>query len=95
MKTIEMDEATAPLAHYARANRKQTLVITRKGRPFAALTPIGPTTDLENTTVGNSPQFLELIARSRRANPPGTGRTTAEVRRALATRRARTRRRSR
>jgi len=95
MKTIEMDEATASLAEYVRTNRKQTLVIMRKGRPIAALTPIGPTTDLENTAVSNSPRFRALIARSRRANPPGTGRTTAEVRRALATRRARTRRRRR
>jgi prevent-host-death family protein len=95
MKTIEMADATEPLADYARANRRETLVITRKGRPVAALTPIGPTTDPENIAVSNSRQFRDLIARSRRAHPPGTGSTTAEVRRALATRRARTRRRSR
>jgi antitoxin (DNA-binding transcriptional repressor) of toxin-antitoxin stability system len=88
MKTIEMAEATEPLADYARTNRKETLVITRKGRPIAALTPIGPTTDLENLAVSSSREFRELIARSRREHPPGTGLTTAEVRRALPTRRA-------
>jgi antitoxin (DNA-binding transcriptional repressor) of toxin-antitoxin stability system len=90
MKTIEMAEATAPLADYARGNRKETLIITRRGRPIAALTPIGPRTDPENITVSNSREFRALIARSRRAHPPGTGLTTAEVRRTLATRRART-----
>ena len=28
-----------------------------KGKPVAALTPIGPYTDLENLTVSNDPQF--------------------------------------
>jgi prevent-host-death family protein len=89
MKTLEMAEATASLAEYARANRRQTLVLTRRGRPFAALVPIATPTDLENLTVSASPEFQALIAESRRVNPPGTGRSTEEVRRALARRRAR------
>jgi hypothetical protein len=51
-----------------------------------------PITDLENSAVTTSREFRALIVRSRRAHPAGTGRTTAEVRRALATRRTRTRR---
>jgi len=36
MKTIEIAEATAPLAEYTRANRRHTLVVMRRGRPVAA-----------------------------------------------------------
>lgn len=83
MKTIEMAEATESLAKYATGSRHETLVVTRKGRPVAALTPIGSQTDLENLAVSNDPEFRALIERSRRLYPAGSGLTTAEVRRKL------------
>ena len=73
MKTIEVADATAPLAEYARANRRGALLLTVRGRPYAALMPISTPTDLENLRVSNSPAFQALIAESRRVNPPGTG----------------------
>ncbi len=91
MKTMDVADATAPLAEYARRNRRQTLVLTRGGKPYAALTPISTPTDLENLKVSSSPAFRALIERSRRETPPGTGLTTQEVRRVLARRRARRR----
>ena len=87
MKTIDIAEA--PLAEYARANRRHTLVVTRGGRPIAALMPISTPADIESFKVSRSPRFQGLIAESRRVNPPGTGLTTAQVRRALAPRRSR------
>jgi antitoxin (DNA-binding transcriptional repressor) of toxin-antitoxin stability system len=89
MKTMDVDEASAPLAEYARKNRRQTLLLTRNGKPYAALTPISTPTDLENLKVSSSAAFRALIARSRRRNPPGSGMSTEEVRRALARRRTR------
>ena len=89
MKTIEVADATAPLAEYARANRRRALLLTVRGRPYAALMPISTPTDLENLRVSDSPGFQALIAESRRVNPPGTGFTTKQVRRALARRRSR------
>jgi prevent-host-death family protein len=89
MKTIDIADATAPLAQYARANRRHTLVITRRGRPIAALMPVSTPADVESFRVSSSPGFEALIAESRRVNPPGTGLSTAEVRRALAARRSR------
>ena len=89
MKTIDVAEATAPLAHYARANRRQTLVVTRRGRPIAALMPISTPEDAEAFNVRTSPVSQALITESRRANPAGTGLTTEQVRRALAPRRSR------
>ena len=87
MKTLEVADATASLAEYARRNRRETLVLTRRGRAYAALMPISTPTDLENLRVSSSPEFQALIAESRRVNPPGTGLSTEEVRRALASRR--------
>ena len=94
MRTIEMAEATAPLAEYARANRRHTLVVMRGGRPVAALMPISSPADIKSFKVGSSPTFQRLIAESRRVNPPGTGLTTQQVRRVLAQRRSRRARRS-
>jgi hypothetical protein len=89
MKTIEVADATAPLAEYARAHRRGALLLTVRGRPYAALMPISTPTDLENLRVSNSPAFQALIAESRRVNPPGTGLSTTQVRQALAGRRSR------
>ena len=89
MKTIEIADATAPLADYARANRRQTLVVVRRGRPIAALMPISTAADVESFKVAGSPVFQSLIAESRRVNPPGTGLSTEQVRRTLAPRRSR------
>lgn len=50
---------------------------------------VARSTDLENLAVSNDPRFKALIAESRRVNPPGTGLTTVQVRRALAGRRSR------
>ena len=89
MKTIDIAEATAPLAEYARANRRQTLVVMRRGRPIAVLMPISTPADIGSFQVGSSPTFRALIAESRRVNPPGTGLSTEQVRRALAPRHSR------
>jgi hypothetical protein len=88
MKTIEMSEATAPLQEYARNARRESLVVTLKGKPVAVLTAVGSQSDLENLAVSSDPQFRALIERSRRRHPAGTGLTTEEVRRKLRARRA-------
>ena len=84
MRTIEMDDATDSLSAYARKIGRQPLIVTLRGRPVAALTPIGPHTDLENLVVSNDRRFRALIERSRRLYPSGSGVDAAEVRRRLA-----------
>jgi hypothetical protein len=51
--------------------------------------PISTPADVESFKVSSSPKFQALIAESRRVNPPGTGLSTEQVRRALAPRRSR------
>jgi prevent-host-death family protein len=87
VKTVEMSEATASLGEYARKARRHSLVVTRRGKPIAALLPLPPGTDLENLTVSVDPRFVAMIERSRFRCPAGTGLSTAEVRQLLAARR--------
>jgi prevent-host-death family protein len=80
MKTLEMAQATAPLADYARAVRKEPVVVTRRGRPVAALVPI-ENADRETVTLSTSKQFLALIERSRRRHKAEGGISSDEMRR--------------
>ena len=64
MKTIEMTQATAPLAEYAQDVDKEPVIVTVDGRPVAALVPI-ENADSETVTLSTHPQFLALIERSR------------------------------
>ena len=61
--------------------RTATIVVTLRGKPPVALTPIGEHTDMENLIVSNDPEFRALIERSRSLYKPGTGLTTEDVRR--------------
>ncbi len=80
MKTLEMARATAPLADYARDVRKEPLIVTRRGRPVAALMPI-ENADRETVTLSMSSQFLALIERSRRRHKTEGGISGEEMRR--------------
>jgi hypothetical protein len=57
-------------------------VVTRKGKPVVAATPIRKG-DWESLAVATSPTFLAIVERSRASHKPGTGISTAEMRRRL------------
>ena len=80
MKTIELGEATDPLADYVEGVQSEPLVITDHGTPTAViLTLIG--TDLETDSLSTNPDFIALIERSRaRSREDGTI-SSAEMRR--------------
>jgi antitoxin (DNA-binding transcriptional repressor) of toxin-antitoxin stability system len=58
-----MADATAPLSEYARRARKGTVVVTRRGRPLAAVVPLG-SDGWEDFVVSQDPGFIEVIRRS-------------------------------
>lgn len=64
MRTVEITEATGPLSEYARKARKGALVVTRRGKPVAAVVPVGGM-DLESLSLSTNPDFIALIERSR------------------------------
>ncbi|MGQ9625789.1 MAG: type II toxin-antitoxin system Phd/YefM family antitoxin [Anaerolineae bacterium] len=79
MKTIEVAQATAPLAEYARDLSKEPVILTIGGKPVAALVPI-ENADLETVTLSTNPQFLALIERSRARQKAGEGISSEEMR---------------
>ncbi len=82
MKTIEMAKATAPLAEYAQDVDKEPIILTKKGKPIAALVTI-KNADLETVTLSTNPKFLALIERSRTRQKTEGGISSKEMRRRL------------
>ena len=82
MKTLEMAQATAPLAEYAKDVDKEPVVLIVSGKPVAALVPI-ENADLETVTLSTHPRFLALIERSRARHKAEGGISGKEMRRRL------------
>ena len=58
MKTVEITEAS--LAEYGRKTAKETWVLTRRGKPVAAVVPIRRGLDFETFSLSHSPDFIDL-----------------------------------
>ena len=84
MTRVEIEAATASLSEYTRRMRREPVVVTRRGRPIAALMPLSEA-DWEDLVVGNHPAFMKLMKRSRVRYKPGTGVPLAEIRREYGT----------
>jgi prevent-host-death family protein len=80
MKTVDISKATESLARYTRSIRRGPVVVTRKGRPVAALLPI-ENADAETTMLSTNPRFLALIERARVRHDKEGGQDLAQVRR--------------
>ena len=83
MKTVEIAEATAPLSEYARRARKDTVVVTRRGKPLAAVVPLD-SDDWEDFVVSQDPGFIEVIKRSEARYKAEGGISLDEMRRKYA-----------
>jgi prevent-host-death family protein len=82
MKTLEIADATASLAEYARDVRQEPVILTVNGKPVAALVAIA-NADLETVTLSYHPEFLALIERSRARQKVEGGISSEEMRRRL------------
>lgn len=82
MKTVEVVKATLPLADYTKKVKKEPVIITREGKPVAALVGIS-NADIETVSLSNNPKFLALIERSRARQKAEGGIPTEEMRRRL------------
>jgi hypothetical protein len=80
MKTIEIGEATKPLADYIQGVQSEPLVVTDQGLPTAVILPLA-NTDLETVALGTNPDFIALIERSRARAQQEGGLSPAEMRR--------------
>lgn len=82
MKTLELTEATASLADYAKELNQEPLILLAGGRPFAALLTIDDA-DWETVSLSNNPKFQAIIARSRQRLHEEGGISSDEMRRRL------------
>ena len=94
MKTLDMAEATAPLSEYARRVRKDTVVVTLRGKPLAAVVPLD-SDDWEDFVVSQDPEFIEVIKRSDARYKAEGGISLDEMRRKYGIKSTRSHRRSR
>jgi len=79
MKVVEVDQATAPLAEYARDLEKEPVILTRGGNPVAALTSL-ENVDWETVSLSTNPKFIALIERVRAQQAAHGGYSSDEVR---------------
>jgi prevent-host-death family protein len=86
MKTLEMKQATASLAEYARDVKSEPVIVTVAGKPVAALVAI-ENADAETVSLSTNLRFLALIERSRTRHSAEGGITSPEMRRRLGLRR--------
>ena len=80
MKTIEIGEATSPLADYIEGVQSERLVITDKGTPTAVILPLAGM-DLESLSLSTNPDFIALIEHSRTRSRKEGGISSAKMRR--------------
>lgn len=81
MKTIDFADANTTLSEYVRKGLREALVVTRRGKPVLAVTPLRG--DWESIAVANNPEFLAILRRSRASLAAGKGVSLDQVRRRL------------
>jgi len=81
-RTIDLTDATQPLADYVEQVDGGSIVVTKNGHPIAAIVAL-PNTDLETAALSQNPQFLAIIERSRARYAQEGGISSAEMRRRL------------
>jgi antitoxin (DNA-binding transcriptional repressor) of toxin-antitoxin stability system len=80
MRTVEISEAAVSLPKYGRRKRGETWVLTRRGRPVAAVVPLDDE-DYFSMRLARDPRFIALIERSRASYKATGGISLAEMRR--------------
>ncbi|MBI2358002.1 MAG: type II toxin-antitoxin system prevent-host-death family antitoxin [Deltaproteobacteria bacterium] len=82
MKKVELKQASAPLSAYAIKAKKEPIIVTKAGKPIAAVVPIR-NADGETVSLSTNRKFLAIIERSRSRLKKEGGISSAELRRRL------------
>ena len=80
MRTVDISQAGDSLPEYGRRKRGETWVLTRRGRPVAAVVPLDDE-EYFSMRLANDPRFIEMIERSRASYKASGGVYLAEMRR--------------
>jgi len=81
MKVVEMEEAKGLLSDYVRRNRRDAVVVTRRGKPVSALLPLEAGVDIERLALSMNPRFRAILERSHAEVRAGKVVSSDEVRR--------------
>lgn len=81
MRTVEISEAS--LEEYGRNDREETWVLTRRGKPIAAVVPMRRGMDAETFSLSHHPDFIEIVNRSWASYKAKGGVSSEEARRRL------------
>ena len=83
MRTIDLAQATKPLASYAEELKNKaidsTIVVTVDGKPVLAVVPVTGL-DTDSLSLSTNPTFLDLLDRSREERQQRGGMSSDEVR---------------
>ena len=64
MKVLEIDTATSSLEKYARKVKTQPIIVTKNGRPFAALVSL-KNADMETIKMSTNPKLKQICIHSK------------------------------
>lgn len=81
MRTVEIGEV--PLEEYGRKGRKETWVLTRRGKPVAAVVPMRSGMDAETFGLSHNQEFIDIVNESWASYKAKGGVSPAEARRRL------------
>jgi len=81
MKSVKLSDITGSLSAYAREGLRETVVVTRKGKPLIAVMPLTKRDDWESVSLATNPKFIEIIERSRASAGEQGAIPLAEIRR--------------
>lgn len=81
MRTVEISKAS--LETYEKEHSGETWVLTRCGKPVAAVVPLRPGLDAEAFSLSHHPDFINIVNRSWASYKAKGGISSAEARRQL------------
>lgn len=79
MKTIDIHDATVPLADYAHIVNIESVIMTSHGKPLIDVEDV----NVETIALSTNPEFLAIIQHSRRHQGQEGGISSEEMRRRL------------
>jgi prevent-host-death family protein len=82
MTKVEIKKASAPLSEFAERARKGPIIVTKHGKPFAAVVAIR-NADEESIALSTSRKFQKIIAKSRARAKKEGGIAASELRHRL------------
>jgi prevent-host-death family protein len=82
MRKMDIRDALAPLSEYALRVTEEPLVLTKNGKPWAAVISLKKN-DWESISLSTNPDFIDMLQESRRRLRTKGGISTAEMRKRL------------